>query len=122
MFALTGSQTTSFDRLIRGTCYIHNTLLITIIDTSVTHSFIYTNCVKRLGLVVSILSSGLVIDTPTNGSVTTSLIFLNCPLSIYGRDFGVDLICPPLSDLDVILGMNWLEFDHVHINFYNKLV
>lgn len=68
---------------------------------------------KRLGLVVSILGSGLVIDTPTNESVTTSLICLSCTLSIYGREFGLDLIFVPLSDLDVILGMNWLEFNHV---------
>ncbi|XP_050876480.1 uncharacterized protein LOC127080192 [Lathyrus oleraceus] len=73
-------------------------------------------------LTVSTMSSGLIIDTPTNGLMTTSLIFLNCPLSIYGRDFGVDLICLPLSDIYVILGMSWLEFNHVHINCYNKLV
>lgn len=89
---------------------------------SVTHSFISAGCVKRLGLVVSTLSSGLVIDNLTNGSMITSLILLNCSLTIYGRDFGVDLICLPLSDLNVILGMNWLEFNHVHVNFYNNSV
>lgn len=68
------------------------------------------------------MSSGLIIDTPTNGLVTTSLICLNCPLSIYGRDFGVDLTFLPLSDIYVILGMSWLEFNHVHINCYNKSV
>lgn len=77
---------------------------------------------KRLGIAVSALSSGLVIDTSTNGAVTTSLIYLNYPLSIYGRDYGMDLTYLPLSDLDVILGMNWLEFNHVHINCYNKSV
>ncbi|XP_050876068.1 uncharacterized protein LOC127079737 [Lathyrus oleraceus] len=86
------------------------------------HLFIYADYVKILGLVVSTLSSGLVIDTPINGSVNTSLICLSCPLSIYGRYFGVDLTCMPLSDLDVIMGMIWLEFSHVHINFYNKSV
>ncbi|XP_050918724.1 uncharacterized protein LOC127136175 [Lathyrus oleraceus] len=104
VFALAGSQTTSSDRLVRGISYIHNIPLIVIIDT------------------VSTLSSGLIIDTPTNGSVNTYLIFLNCPLSIYGRDFGVDLIFLPLSDLDVILEMNWLELNYIHINYYNKLI
>lgn len=37
-------------------------------------------------------------------------------------DFGVYLICLPLKDLEVILGMKWLGFNHVHINFYNKSV
>ncbi|XP_058733088.1 uncharacterized protein LOC131604680 [Vicia villosa] len=38
------------------------------------------------------------------------------------RFFGVNLICLPLRDLDVILGINWLEFNHVHIICYNKYV
>lgn len=32
----------------------------------------------------------------------------------------MDLICLPLSELDVILGMNWLESNHVYINFFEK--
>lgn len=48
----------------------------------------------------------MVFDTPTNGSVTAMLVRLKCPLIIYGKEFGVNLICLPLSQLDVILGMN----------------
>lgn len=62
----------------------------------------------------------MVIDTPANGSVTTSLVCVKCILTIYGRDFGVDLICLPLSQLDVVLGMNWLEFKCMYINCYSK--
>ena len=64
----------------------------------------------------------MVIDTPASGSVTTSLVCLSCPLSIYGRDFAMDLVCLPLKDLDVILGMNWLEFNRVNLDCYHKLV
>lgn len=55
----------------------------------------------------------MVIDTPTSGSMTTLLVFLNCPLTIFGKDFRIDLVCFLLSQLDVILGMNWLEFNHM---------
>lgn len=41
---------------------------------------------------------------------------------IFDKDFGIDLIFLPYENLDVILGMNWLEFNHVHINCYSKLV
>ena len=34
----------------------------------------------------------------------------------------MDLMCLPLHQIDVILGMNWLEFNYVHINCYNKIV
>lgn len=87
-----------------------------------THSFISAECASRLNLEVSATSGSLVIDTPTNGSMTTLLVCLNCPLTIYGRDFGVDLFCFPLIKLDVILGMNWLKFNHVFINYFDKSV
>ena len=64
----------------------------------------------------------MVVDTPAKGSVTTSFVCLKCPLSIFNRDFIIDLVCFPLRGLDVILGMNWLEHNYVHINCYNKSV
>ncbi|XP_050909920.1 uncharacterized protein LOC127123768 [Lathyrus oleraceus] len=64
----------------------------------------------------------MAIDTPTNGSVTILLVCMNYSLTIYGKDFGVDLICLPLSQLNVILGINWLEFNHVHINCFEKIM
>ncbi|XP_050920262.1 uncharacterized protein LOC127137898 [Lathyrus oleraceus] len=64
----------------------------------------------------------MVIDIPAKESITASLVCLQCPLTIYGKNFGVDLVCLPLSHLDVILGMNWLEFNHIHINCYDKIV
>ena len=44
-------------------CFINNTPLIAIIDTGATHSFIASSCVERLGLVVTPLLRGMVIDT-----------------------------------------------------------
>lgn len=119
---LTGSQLNSSNRLIRGTCYIHDIPMIAIIGTVATHSFISANCVRKIGLVLSTLNDGLVVDTLANSAVTTSLVCMNCPLSIYGKDFGIDLICLSLEDMDVIMGMNWLEFNHVYINCYNKIL
>lgn len=122
VFALMGTQTSSDDRLIKGICYINNTPLIAIIDTSATHSFIVVDCVKRLGLIVTSMNGEMVIEIPAKGLVTTTSVCLNCPLLIFDKDFGIDLICLPLENLDVILGMNWLEFNHVYINCYNKSV
>ena len=45
VFALTGSHHISFNKLIRGTCYIHDIPLMAIIDSGATHSFISANCV-----------------------------------------------------------------------------
>src|SRR3954463_5199529 len=122
VFALSGTQTTSEDSLIRGTCFINSIPLITIIDTGASHCFISADCVNRLGLVLSSMNGEMVVDTPTKGSVTTSLVCLKCPVSIFDRDFVVDFVCLMLRGLDMILGMNWLEHNHVHINCYDKSV
>ncbi|XP_058752730.1 uncharacterized protein LOC131625913 [Vicia villosa] len=110
----------SEDRLIRGICFINSTHLITIIDTGATHCFIATDCVEILGIVLSSMNREMVVDLPAKGSMATFLVCLNCPLSIFDKDFAVDLICFPLSGLDVILGMNLLEYNYVHINCFNK--
>ncbi|XP_050876627.1 uncharacterized protein LOC127080342 [Lathyrus oleraceus] len=64
----------------------------------------------------------MVIDTLTNGLMTMLWVCLNCPLTIYGKKNGMDLVCRPLNKIDVILGMIWLEFNHVHINYFDKSV
>lgn len=79
--------------------------MITIIDTGATHSFISTDCVNRLNLIVSPMDGGMITDTPTNRLVTTYSICLNFPLTIYGSNFGTYLVYLPLSQLNVILGM-----------------
>ncbi|XP_050908927.1 uncharacterized protein LOC127122669 [Lathyrus oleraceus] len=110
------------DNLIKGTCFINNVELIAIIDTGATHSFISLECAMGLGLKLSSMVGSMVIDTPANGSVTTALVCLSCPFTIYGKNFAMDLVCLPLHQINIILGMNWLEFNYVHINCYNKTV
>ncbi|XP_058753432.1 uncharacterized protein LOC131626613 [Vicia villosa] len=122
MFALARTQIANEDRLIIGTCFIDNTPIITIIDTGATYCFIVADCVKRLGHVLSSMNGEMVIDTPANGSVNTYLVCLKCHLSMFDRDVALDIICLPLSGLDVILGMNMLESNYVHINCYKKSV
>lgn len=114
VFALSGVKASKFDNLVRGTCFINDIPIITIIDTGATHSFIFVECVKILCLVVSAMNDIMVIDTPTNGLVTTFLVFLNCPLTIYGSDFSIHLVCLPFSQLDIILGMNWFSSTYLY--------
>jgi len=77
--------------------FINSTPLISIIDTGATYSFIASTCVERLGLVVTSLSRGMVINTPANGSVTTSLVCAKCPVNFGCVDFELDLVCLPLK-------------------------
>jgi len=103
-------------------CFINSTPSIAIIDTGARHSFIASSCVKRLGLVVTPLLRGMVIDTPTNGSVTTSLVCAKCPVSFGCVDFELDLVCLPLKHMDVIFRMDWMLTFGVNINCLTKSV
>lgn len=94
---MNGAKTSESYNLIRGMCSINYVSLISIIDIGATHSFISFDCVKRLNLEVYSMNGSMVIDTPTNGSMTTMLVCLDFTLKIYGKNFGVDLICLPLS-------------------------
>ncbi|GAU37549.1 hypothetical protein TSUD_369970 [Trifolium subterraneum] len=122
VFALNGEGADQVDNLIRGTCFIHDIPLIAIIDTGATHSFISMDCMKRLNIPVYEMFGCMNIETPASGSVITRLVCRNCPVSVFGRHFGMDLVCIPLSGIDVIFGMNWLVFNQVHINCCEKTV
>jgi len=87
VFALTGTQTSNEDRLIRGTCFFNSIPLIAIFDTGATHCFIAIDCAHKLGLIMSDMNGEMVVETPAKGSVTTSLVCLSCSLSMFGRDF-----------------------------------
>ncbi|XP_050875816.1 uncharacterized protein LOC127079482 [Lathyrus oleraceus] len=111
VFALTGAETGASDILIQGICYINGTSLIVIIDMGATHSFISSECVKRLNMGVSAMNGNMVINTPTDGSVTTSLVCVNYPLTIYARDFGINFVYLPLIQPDVSSHVTWRTMD-----------
>lgn len=92
VFAL--SETTSTNKFIRGTCYIDNIPLIATIDNGATNSFISFDYAKWLGLELSSMVGSMIVDTPALGPMTTSLVCLYCPLTIYDKNFGIDLVCP----------------------------
>ncbi|XP_050889012.1 uncharacterized protein LOC127094195 [Lathyrus oleraceus] len=87
-----------------------------------TYSFVSLDYAEKLGLKLSSMDGNMIVDTPTLGMVITLWVCLNCLLTIYGKSFWMDLVCLPLRKLDVILGMKWLEFNHVHINYFAKTV
>ncbi|XP_058775066.1 uncharacterized protein LOC131649317 [Vicia villosa] len=120
IFALSGVEDSKKDNLIRGTCFINNAELVTIIDIGATHSSILLDCATMLGLNLSSMDGSRVIDTPASGFATTTFVCKGHPLIIFDKSFVMDLVCLPLHQINVILGMNWLEFNYVHINCYSK--
>jgi len=107
---------------IQGMCFIKGKTLNVLYDSHATHLFISNYCVQHLNMSTCFLKASLVVSTPTNDFVITDRVCLDCPLFIENRKFLVNLICLSLSQLDVILGMDWLSSNQVLLNCVEKLV
>ena len=59
-------------------------------------------------------------STPTSGLVRTSSLCARCPVEVEGRRYKVNLICLPLQELEVILGMAWLSANRILIDCREK--
>nr|KYP32923.1 hypothetical protein KK1_046284 [Cajanus cajan] len=121
VYTMTGTEASQNNDLIQGKCFIKGKTL-NVYDSGATHSFISNDCVQHLQLPVSSLENNLIVLTPTNKSVIANKVCLDCLIFIGDRKFLVNLICLPLSQLDVILGMDWLSSNHVFLNCAEKSV
>src|ERR1044072_5643568 len=62
----------------------------------------------------------MVVSTPTHEPILSAQACLNCSVVIQNRNFLVSLICVPLVQLDIILGMDWLSHNHVMLDCFSK--
>ncbi|XP_027341023.1 uncharacterized protein LOC113854297 [Abrus precatorius] len=122
VFAMSGKEASHSDIVIGGTCIIRDTLLSVVFDSSASHSFISTSCVEQLRLPTIALPFDLSVHTPSNDPVITAKACWDCPISIDGRNFVVNLFCLPLKGLEVILGLDWLSDNHVIIDCCRKTI
>ncbi|XP_047171101.1 uncharacterized protein LOC124839355 [Vigna umbellata] len=120
VYALTGAEATSVGNLIISSYLLFGASCVTLFDSGATHSFVFKACVERLGLVVRELPCDLVVSTPTAGLVRTPNVCSRCPIEVEGRRFRVNLICLPLQELEVILGMDWLAANRILLDCGGK--
>lgn len=113
VYTLSRVEASESDDLIMGNCDIDGNLLTVLFDSGATHSFISEDCVRRLNMLVSSLSFDLIVSTPTAKPIKSCTICRNFPVIVNDRKFLVNLICLPLKQLDVILGMDWLSSNHI---------
>ncbi|GAU10670.1 hypothetical protein TSUD_425730, partial [Trifolium subterraneum] len=85
-----------------------------------TNSFISVECVMKLGLSSTSLLPPMTVAVATGGKVVSKRVCQNCPVSVVGKIYHVDLICLPLKDMDIVLGMDWLSANTVYIGCAEK--
>ena len=120
VYAMTGAEATDSGNLVMGCCTIAGVSCCVLYDSRATHSFVSDDCVKCLGLPVCELQCELAVSTLASRLVTMSSLCARCPVKVERRRYKVNLICLPLQDLEVILGMDWLSANRVLIDCQEK--
>ncbi|XP_027351155.1 uncharacterized protein LOC113862261 [Abrus precatorius] len=117
---MSGFEASTSDELIRDKCIINDRLCNVLFDSGATHSFVSMDFVNCIGLPISSLPCDVIVSTPTAKLVVTSSMCLGFSIMIHGRNFCGDLICLPLSQLDIVLGMDWLPSNLVLLDCKEK--
>ncbi|GAU51348.1 hypothetical protein TSUD_412960 [Trifolium subterraneum] len=99
---------------------LHGSGVVVLFDCGATNSFISVECVMRLGLSSTSLLPPMTVAVATGGKVVSKRVCQNCPVSVAGKIYHVDLICLPLKDMDIVLGMDWLSANTVYIGCAEK--
>jgi len=120
VYAMTGAEAAGLGNLVMGRCMIAGESLCVLYDSGATHSFVSIACVERLGLPVRELQCKLAVSTPASGLVRMSSLCARLPVEVEGRRYKVNLICLPLQELEVILGMDWLSANRILIDCREK--
>ncbi|XP_057755880.1 uncharacterized protein LOC130975063 [Arachis stenosperma] len=87
-----------------------------------THSFIAFEKANELGLRMVVLGYDLKVHNATHEAMVTRLECPQVPFQIQQREFVHDLICLPMTGLDLILGLDWLSKNHIFLDCSEKLV
>ena len=117
---MTRAEAAGSGNLVIGYCVIYAMRCCVLYDSGATHSFVSNACVERLGLPVRELQCELAVSTPASGLVRTSSLCARLPVEVEGRKYRVNLICLPLQELEVILGMDWLSANRILIDCREK--
>ncbi|XP_020230498.1 uncharacterized protein LOC109811231 [Cajanus cajan] len=89
-------------------------------DSGASHSFISYACAAVLGVPVCDLGLRLLVSTLASTSVIASKLCVGCPVVVNEKEYKVNLICLPLVDINIILGMDWLSTNRILIDCANR--
>lgn len=104
-----------------GRVYLCDFYAYTFFDSRASQSFVSATFAWMCNLVTEPLPQSLVVALPNGEIVLYSKFALGCPLDFNGRTLDADLIVFKLLGLDIILGMDWLNWHSTSI-IYRSLM
>ncbi|KAH9671308.1 Endonuclease [Citrus sinensis] len=122
VFALTQQEAHATPEVIMGTLSIFGHDAHILIDHGSTHSFVSRTFVMHIEREPELLDYGLVVITPTGGSLLAERVYRDCMIRLGEHEFRANLIILDIQDFDAILGMDWLASHHATVDCFKKEV
>ncbi|KAK8694914.1 hypothetical protein V6N13_072458 [Hibiscus sabdariffa] len=120
MYHVRGREDEESPDVIAGTVELNSQSAYALIDSGSTHSFICTTAIERLSMKPENVRTRLVVSNPIGKEMPINLICKECPVTIRGIPFPIDLYVLPNCEFDLILGMDWLSKHQAWIDCYNR--
>ena len=108
--------------VIVGNFTIFDTVVKTLIDPGLTHSYVCTDMPNLGNLPRSETEYDVLVMNPLGHSVMVNKVYKDCPIKIQEYEFLGDLIELSFKEFDVILGMDWLSRNQVVVDCRMKRV
>ncbi|XP_054777165.1 uncharacterized protein LOC129285442 [Prosopis cineraria] len=122
VFAMTREEAETSLKLIGDIISLSNQQISSLFDYGVTHSFVSGECAKRLSFHVVEMPFIMNVSISASALVRTSQACLKVELKFGETVASIDLICLPMSRIDMIIGMDWLSANEVTLNCNRKTV
>ncbi|XP_004514531.1 uncharacterized protein [Cicer arietinum] len=122
VYRMNGRGVSCPNESFQGECEISCNILTVLFYSGATHSFILMDCVNLLKLYAITLLFDLSVTTAADKTLTTNTTCMYCFVVVLGRKFIVNLICLPLKNLDVIIGMDGLSYNFILLDCGRKTV
>ena len=91
-----------------------------LVDPGSTHSYITPRVVEICAFNKARHRKSWLVHLATGTKRKVSEMVEKCPLVMNGLVTCVDLNVLPLGSYDVVIGMDWLEYHRVNLDYYNK--
>lgn len=106
VYSSDGKKAQANEDLIGDMCFLGQNRVSVMFDCGATCSFISFQCVETLQLSVSPLNSLMMVTTATDGGIVENYVYENSPITVSSKTYYIDLVCLPMKQLDMILGMD----------------
>jgi hypothetical protein len=107
--------------VMMGTFSIRGKPIWILFDSGATHSFMNGKTLSKLGLNSCNTNDAFTIKT-AGGNISSELVTRGVPLELGSRTVDIDLIILGLEGMDVILGMDWMNWHKVVLDISERML